>query len=47
VPRDEDSVNEELRNLGRNYAGDMGGNAIVPTGPAIRGEQSFNVYHCH
>jgi hypothetical protein len=25
----------------------MGGNAIVPTGPAIRGEQSFNVYHCH
>lgn len=47
VPRDDDSVNEELRNLGRNYAGDMGGNAIVPTGPAIRGEQSFNVYHCH
>lgn len=46
IPRDDDSVNEELRHLARNYAGDMGGNAIVPTGPAANGEQSFNVYHC-
>ena len=46
IPRDDDSVNEELQRLARNYAGEMGGNAIVPTGPAHDGEQSFNVYHC-
>lgn len=46
IPRDDDSVHEELRRLARNYAGEMGGNAIVPTGPAHDGEQSFNVYHC-
>ena len=46
IPRDDESVNEELRRLARNYAGDMGGNAIVPTGLAANGEQSFNVYHC-
>lgn len=46
IPRDDESVHEELRRLARNYAGDMGGNAIVPTGPAANGEQSFNVYHC-
>ena len=46
IPRDDDSVNEELERLARNYAGEMGGNAIVPTGPAHDGEQSFNVYHC-
>jgi hypothetical protein len=47
IPRDDESVHEELRRLARNYAGDMGGSAIVPTGPAIDGEQSFNVYHCN
>lgn len=46
IPRDDESVREELRRLSRNYAGEMGGNAIVPTGPARDGEQSFNVYHC-
>jgi hypothetical protein len=46
IPRDDDSVNEELQRLARNYAGEMGGNTIVPTGPAHDGEQSFNVYHC-
>jgi hypothetical protein len=46
IPRDDESVHEELRRLGRNYAGDMGGNAIVPTGSPVNGEQSFNVYHC-
>lgn len=46
VPRDDESVNEELLRLSRNYAGEMGGNAIVPTGPAKAGEQSFLVYYC-
>lgn len=46
IPRDDESVHEELLRLGRNYAGDMGGNAMVPTGPVVGGEQSFFVYHC-
>ena len=46
IPRDDDSVTEELHRLARNYGGAMGGNAIVPSGPAINGEQSFNVYYC-
>ncbi len=46
IPRDEASINEELLRLSRNYAGAMGGNAILPTGPAADGEQSFKVFHC-
>ena len=46
IPRDDESVNDELLRLSRNYAGEMGGNAIVPTGPAKGGEQSFLVYYC-
>lgn len=46
IPRDDESIGEELNRLGRNYAGGMGGDAIVPTGPVSNGEQSFNVYRC-
>lgn len=46
IPRDSDSVNDELNRLARNYAGQMGGNAIVPTGQPQQGEQSFNVFYC-
>ena len=46
IPRDNESVNDELTRLARNYAGNMGGNAIVALGTANQGEQSFNVYHC-
>ena len=46
IPRDNESVNDELTRLARNYAGNMGGNAIVALGSANKGEQSFNVYHC-
>jgi hypothetical protein len=47
IPRDDESVHTELSYLGRNYAGGMGGDAIVPTGPVANGEQSFNVYRCN
>jgi len=46
IPRDSESVNDELSRLARNYAGQMGGNAIVSTGVAHDGEQSFNVFYC-
>ena len=46
IPRDADSVNDELNRLARNYAGQMGGNAIVPLGQPQLGEQSFNVFYC-
>ncbi len=39
-------VQEEVNSLARNNAGDMGGDSVVPTGPLIEGEQSFNVYRC-
>jgi hypothetical protein len=44
--RSKDTVQEEIYRLARNNAGDMGGDTIVPTGPMIDGEQSFNVYRC-
>jgi hypothetical protein len=44
--RSKDTVQEEVDHLARNNAADMGGDTIVPTGPLIDGEQSFNVYRC-
>jgi len=36
----------ELLILARNEAGNMGGNAIVPTTKAVGGKQNFAVYRC-
>ncbi|HYE37466.1 DUF4156 domain-containing protein [Methylocaldum sp.] len=44
--RSKNTVQEEVDRLARNNAADMGGDTIVPTGPLIDGEQSFNVYRC-
>jgi hypothetical protein len=44
--RSREKIQEEVYRLGRNNAGDMGGDTIVPTGPLIEGEQTFNVYRC-
>lgn len=44
--RGREKVQEEVNRLARNNAGDMGGDTVVPTGPLIEGEQSFNVYRC-
>ncbi|CAL1240228.1 DUF4156 domain-containing protein [Candidatus Methylocalor cossyra] len=46
ITRPKSSVREEVNRLARNNAGDMGGDTIVPTGPLVDGEQSFNVYRC-
>jgi len=47
LPRNADKVREELSRLARNDAGEMGGDAISPTGEPIDGSQSFTVYRCN
>ncbi len=39
-------VQEEVNTLARNEAGGMGADSIVPKGPLIEGEQTFDVYRC-
>ena len=46
IPRDDESLNNELTRLARNYAGEMGGNAVVAIGAPKDGTQNFNVYRC-
>ncbi|MGB5279492.1 MAG: DUF4156 domain-containing protein [Gammaproteobacteria bacterium] len=46
VTRSEEKVNEELVNLAKNHAAEMGGDSIVATGPAIDGSQRFDIYKC-
>jgi hypothetical protein len=41
-------IDEEIENLARNEAADMGGNTIVAQGPtSSEGRRSFDVYRCH
>jgi hypothetical protein len=41
-------IGEELENLARNEAAEMGGNTIVPQGPtSSEGRRSFDVFRCH
>lgn len=44
--RSASTVREELNRLARNHAGGMGGDSIVPTGPMLDGEQTYDVYRC-
>jgi hypothetical protein len=46
IARSTSTVREELNRLARNEAGGMGGDTIVPTGPMVDGEQSYDVYRC-
>lgn len=46
IARNKDTVQEEVRRLASNNAADMGADTIVPAGPLIDGEQSFNAYRC-
>jgi hypothetical protein len=46
IARGRSTIQEEVYRLARNNAGDMGGDTIVPTGPLIEGEQTFNIYRC-
>lgn len=46
IPRDDESLNNELTRLARNHAGELGGNGVVAIGKPQNGQQSFNVYRC-
>ena len=46
IARGRGTVQEEVDRLARNHAGEMGGDAIVPSAPLIEGEQPFKVYRC-
>src|SRR5690554_490310 len=46
VQRGSEMLQEELINLARNEAGDMGGNRIVVESPISEGNQTFGVYRC-
>ena len=46
IPRDDESLNDELTRLARNHAGELGGNGVVAIGKPQNGQQSFNVYRC-
>ena len=46
IPRDEESLNNELTRLARNHAGELGGNGVVAIGTPKEGQQTFNVYRC-
>jgi hypothetical protein len=46
LARHPDKVTEELIVLASNQAAAIGGNAIVPEGPAQDGTQAFRVYRC-
>lgn len=46
VQRGSKKLQEELIDLARNEAGDMGGNRIVVESPIEEGHQTFGVYRC-
>jgi len=46
LERNTAKVHEELLVLARNEAATLGGDTIVPTGPAVEGRQEFDVYGC-
>jgi hypothetical protein len=46
VDRGTRKLQQELIDLARNEAGDMGGNRIVVETPITDGRQSFGVYRC-
>ena len=46
IPRDGESVNNELTRIARNQAADMGGNAVLAIGPVRNGSQNFDVLRC-
>jgi len=46
VQRGSAMLQEELINLARNEAGDMGGNRVVVESPISEGKQTFGVYRC-
>ncbi|MGY6630219.1 MAG: DUF4156 domain-containing protein [Wenzhouxiangella sp.] len=46
VQRRATRVEDELADLARNSAAEMGGNVIVPDGPVRDGQRRFAIYRC-
>lgn len=46
IPRSEEKVAGELRQMAQNSAAEMNGDTVVAVSRVIEGEQAFNVYHC-
>ena len=46
IARPVETIAEELRTQGRNSAGDIGGDTIVPATVVVDGKQTFYVYKC-
>ena len=46
VPRPPETIANELTNIGRNSASNMGGDTIVPLTVISEGQQTFIVYKC-
>ena len=46
VPRDGESLNNELTRIARNHAAELGGNAIRAEGVTRPGVQRFEVFRC-
>ena len=46
IPRDGESLNNELTRIARNHAAGLGGNAILALGPSQNGSQRFTAYRC-
>ena len=46
LPRQADTVQEEINVTARNSAARMGGDTLVPVGNVQDGKQTFNVYRC-
>jgi len=46
IPRPPETVQEELTNLARNTAADMGGDTVVGRDEPVDGKQTFDIYKC-
>ena len=46
IPRDGESLNNELTRIARNHAAELGGNAIRAQGVSRLGAQRFDVFRC-
>lgn len=45
-PRREEKVHEELANMARDDAAEMGGTDVVAEGEPVEGRQEFGIYRC-
>lgn len=46
IPRNEEAIQENLNDMARNQAIEMGGDTIAPLEAAEEGRQQFGIYRC-